>query len=214
MKKYRVLYICLITILAISACTPVAIPQPPSIETIVAATYAAAQAQTAAAMPSETPIPTTPTAVRATLTPFPTATTFVLPSFTPTFTASPTPVYTVTNITSGSGDIIYACNIVSISPESGYVVKPREEFKWVWEVENIGTAKWWPDTAFIRYSRGTEYHVKKEAAIEDPTEPGEIGYFRVKMRAPKDPGTYTTTWSIRKGIHEFCFAQLRIVVKE
>ncbi len=119
MKKYRALYICLIAILAISACTPVSTPQPPSLETIVAATYAAAKAQTEAAMPSETPIPTTPTAARATLTPFPTATIFVLPSFTPTFTASPTPVFTVTNITSGSGDVLYACNIVSISPESG-----------------------------------------------------------------------------------------------
>ncbi|MCP4139918.1 MAG: hypothetical protein GY755_06455 [Chloroflexi bacterium] len=214
MKKYRVLFISLITILTISACTPAATPQPPSIETIVAATYVAAQAQTAAAMPTETPVPATPTVGRATSTPFPTATIFVFPSFTPTFTTTPTPAYTATNITSGSGDIIYACNIVNISPESGYVVKPREEFKWVWEVENIGTAKWWPETAYIRYSRGTEYHVKKQAPIEDPTEPGEIGIFKVKMRAPKEPGSYTTTWSIRKGIHEFCFAQLKIVVKK
>ena len=214
MKRYRALYICLITILSLSACTPVATPQPPSLETIVAATYAAAKAQTEAAMPSETPIPTTPTAARSTLTPFPTATTFVLPSFTPTFTITPTPAYTATNITSGSGDIIYACNIIKLSPESGYVVKPNEDFKWIWEVENIGTAKWWPDTAYIRYSRGAEFHVKKQAAVGDPTDPGEIGIFKVKMHAPKEPGSYTTTWSIRKGIHEFCFAQLKIIVKK
>ncbi|MBT3187774.1 MAG: hypothetical protein HN736_13455 [Anaerolineae bacterium] len=213
MKKHRFFYILLITILSLSACTPAATPQPSSVETIVAATYAVAKAQTAAAMPTATLIPPTPTKPRITSTPFSTPTIFVVSSFTPSPTITATPAYTPTNITSGSGDILYACNIVKLSPESTYTVKPNEEFKWTWEVENIGTAKWWPDTAQVKYASGAEYYIKKHAAIDKPTDPGEIAIFKIKMRAPKETGTYTTTWSMRKGIHYFCYAQLKIVVK-
>lgn len=213
MKKHHFFFI--ISLFTLSACLPASTPAPPSIETIVAATYAAAKAQTAAAMPTATLIPPTATEARATFTPYPSATSFVIPSATATFTITPTPAYTATNITSGSGDILYACNVVETSPASGYVAKPGEEFIWWVRIENIGTAKWWPETAYIKYSRGAEYHIKKEAAVGEPTDPGEIAVFKVKMRAPKDPpGTYTTTWSMRKGIHEFCFVQLRIVVKK
>lgn len=214
MKKTHLLSLALILLFALSACAPPATPEPPSIETIVAATYAVAKAQTAAAMPTATLIPPTATEVRATATLYPTDTPFFVPSITPTFTNTPTPAYTATNITSGSGDILYACNIVSLSPANGTVFKPNEEFHWVWKVENIGTAKWWPDTAYVKYSSGDTFYIKKEAAIGDPTDPGEIGNFRVKMQAPKEPGTYTTTWSMRKGIHYFCYAQLKIVVEK
>lgn len=214
MKKTKFLYLALILLFSLSACMPAATPEPPSIETIVAATYAVAKAQTAAVLPTVTNAPPTATEARDTATPYPTETPFVVPSFTLTFTPSPTPAYTATNITSGSGDILYACNIVSLSPADGTTFKTNEEFHWVWKVENIGTAKWWPDTAYIKYNSGDAFYIKKEAAIGDPTDPGEIGNFRVKMQAPKEPGTYTTIWSMRKGIHTFCYASLKIVVEK
>ena len=213
MKKYRFFYMPLIVLLSLSGCifTPV---EAVSIETIAAATYAVIQAQTAAAMPIATLVPPTLTELRSTLTPYPTSTTFVILSPTPTLTSTATPAYTATNATSGSGTILYACDVLSTSPESVYVVKPNEKFKWTLNVKNTGTAKWWPDSTYIKYSHGAEYYVDKESAIERPTDPEETGIFIVKMQAPKGPGTYTTTWSMRKGIHYFCYVQLRIVVKK
>jgi len=214
MKKYRLIYILLITLLALSACTPAYTEQPSSIETIVAATYAVIQAQTAAAMPTATIIPLTPIKPYATTTPIPTSTSFVISSFTPTSTITATPVYTATNVTSGSGTVLYACDILSTSPENGFEVKPNKEFVWIWNVKNIGTVRWAQEKVTARYSNGAEYYVKKEVGIQEPVNLGQTGEFRIKLKAPSAPGTHTTTWSMRKGIHYFCYVQLKIVVKK
>ena len=168
MKKYSLVFILLAFFLTFSACAPVeqAIP----IETVFAATHAAIMAQTAAAMPKETTTPTPINTRRPTMTPFPSATIVVL---TPTHTPTLTPVYTPTNITSGSGNVLYACEIVKLSPESGYIVKPNERFKWTWTVKNIGTTKWWTDTMFVTYASGAQYHLKKEFSLGDPTASSE-----------------------------------------
>ncbi len=212
MKKYPRLLILLMFLFLLSACAP-STPQPlVPIETVFAATMDAINAQTAAAMPpTATFTPTPINTRRPTLTPVPSATAVVL---TPTFTPTITPVYTPTNITSGSGNVLYACELVQLSPGSGYEAKPNEKFRWVWKVRNIGTKKWWTDTMFAAYASGSEFYVKKEFALGSPTDIGEVGVFSIKMQAPKEPGTYTTTWSLKKGIHTFCYAQLKIVVKK
>ena len=209
MKKYSPIFILLVFFLILSACAPV--EQVIPIETVFAATHAAIMAQTAAAMPKETATPTPINTRRPTMTSFPTATIVVL---SPTHTPTLTPAYTPTNITSGSGNVLYACELVKLSPGSGYIVKPRERFKWTWTVRNIGTTKWWTDTMFVTYASGAQYHLKKEFSLGSPTDIDETGVFVIKMEAPKEPGTYTTTWSLKKGIHTFCYAQLRIVVKK
>lgn len=213
MKKYRVVSVFLIALFAISACMPTPTPVFVSVETIVAATYAAISAQTEAARPPATPIPPTPTNTRppATITPTPTAT-FVISSPTPSLTVTPSPEPTSTNISSGSGTVLYACDIVGLSPESGVIVKPGEEFKWIWRVTNIGTTAWRPETTFAVYKSGSAFYVKKEVQLGEPASIGETIQVIIKMRAPKETGTYTTTWSLHKGIHDFCYADLRIVV--
>ncbi len=211
MKKYRPLYIFLILFFVLSSCTPAPAPTLLPIETVFAATHGAIMSQTAAAKPLETDTPQ-PTETRApTLTPVPSATNVVLvPTITPTPTAIPSP----TNITSGSGNVLYACELVQLNPGDTYVVKPNESFHWVWRVRNIGTKKWFPDTMFLKYARGAEYYIKKKAPLGDPTDVGEVGIFRIKMQAPKEPGTYTTTFSLNKGIHYFCYFKLKIIVKK
>ncbi len=212
-KKYRLLYLIIVGVLLFSGCTPVAEQPYVPVETIVAATYAAISAQTAAARPpnTSTPLPATPTRRPSTITPTPT-TTFVLPSFTPIFTQTSTPEPTATNVTSGSGSVLYACNILSLSPENVYQVKANQDFFWKWEVENIGTTAWDPDTVKITYTGGTQLARDKRFPLNERTQPGKIAYFKIKMRAPKEPGTYDTTWALRKDIHMFCYEKLVIEV--
>ena len=209
MKKYSPIYILLVFFFTLSACTPAEPPVP--IETVFAATHAALMAQTAAAKSRETNTPTAINTLRPTITPIPSATGFVL---TLTFTPTVTPVPSPTNVTSGSGNVLYACEIISLSPKSDYYVKPNEKFKWTWQVRNIGTTKWLPDTMLVGYESGSKYYIKKNYPLERTTRVGETGLFNIKMQAPKEPGTYTTTWALQRGIHTFCYGQLRIIVQE
>ena len=208
MNKRNLIFV-LVFFLALSACAPTSDLIP--IETVFAATHSALMAQTEAARARETATPIPTNTRRPTLTPIPSSTTFVL---TPTFTPTVTLVPTATQVTSGSGNVLYSCNIRTISPTSGYIAKPNERIRWTWYVENMGTTKWWPKTMVAAYSSGAEHYVDKEIALEDPTDVGETGIFSVRLIAPKEPGTYTTTWSLKKGIHYFCYTKLVIVVKK
>lgn len=211
MKKYRLIFILLIFLLALSACAPKPKVEVFPIETVFAATYAAIMEQTAAAMPAETLNPTLTLTPRPTSTSFPTATIVVLA---PTHTPTNTPISTPTNITSGSGTVLYACNILSQSPQGTYLVKPGERFTWTWQVENIGTTRWRGDSMSVVYIRGAQYALEKEYPLGDHINIGDNDIFTIKMEAPKEPGTYTTTWSLEKGIHNFCYAQLKIIVRK
>ncbi|NOY99088.1 MAG: hypothetical protein GXP40_07785 [Chloroflexi bacterium] len=95
-RKYIVVYL-LLAVTSMSACGPtVPTPIPGIVDTIVAATYAAASTQTAAALPTATATPlATPTPKNTpTNTPTPTATFLFV--FTPTNTATLTPTLTPT----------------------------------------------------------------------------------------------------------------------
>ena len=213
MKKDTPIYTLLILLFTLSACTSA--PKEPlvPVETVFAATYAAIQAKTAAAMPSNTPTPIG--TLRPTLTPYPTATTFVVilaPTFTPTVTITPSP----TNVTSGSGTVLYACEFVEFSPNSTYTAKPDEVIRWVWRVKNVGTTKWYKDSMFVAYANGAKIYAgqDKKSPLKTATGVGEVGEFTVRLRAPKEPGKYTTVWSLQKGIHDFCYAKLVVDVKK
>ncbi len=210
-EKYRLVYILLIAVIALSGCTPAPAQPYIPVETIVAATYAVIAAQTEAARPTATPIPPTATVTRppGTATPTPTAT-FVLSTFTPSFTPTNTPKPTATNVVAGSGNVTYACNIISLLPENGSEVKAGEEFDWIWRVENIGNATWQKDEVMVVYSSGVDFAKRDKVVLKDNTVPGEVAEFRVRMLTPKEPGRYTTNWSMRKGIHFFCYAQLQV----
>ncbi len=211
MKNHRA-YIFLVLLFALSSCAP-ATPTLLPIETVFAATHGAIMSQTAAAKSLETATPQSTHTHAPTITPFPSATTVLL-NIVATSTPTTTPIPSPTNITSGSGNILYACELVQLSPENDYIVKPNESFHWVWHVRNIGTTKWYPDTVSVKYARGAQYYIKKEAPLGDTINIGDVALFRIKMQAPKEPGTYTTTFSLKKGIHYFCYFNLRIIVKK
>ena len=214
LNKFRPLILLLVAALAISGCTP-SVPQQPYIpvETIVAATYAAISAQTEAARPPDTPTPFPATATRRPSTPTPTPTvTYVLPSITPTFTPSITPEPEPTNVTSGSGTVLYSCKILSLSPENVFRVKANESFSWVWRVKNVGTTRWDADDVEAFFSGGEQFSKSRRFNISQGVKPDSTTTVEIEMKAPSAAGAYTTTWSLRKGIHYFCYAQLEIEV--
>ncbi|HIE25226.1 MAG TPA: hypothetical protein EYP74_04420 [Anaerolineales bacterium] len=210
MKRYAINYIFPLLLFALASCAP-ATPTLLPIETVFAATHGALMTQTAKAKPPETVTPTSTSTVALTPTPYPSAT---VVSLTATFTPTATPPYTPTNITSGEGDVFYACELDKLSPGDDYLVKPNEKFKWIWRVRNIGTKAWYPDTMYAKYDSGSSFHTKSRFPVGDPTEVGKIGVFVLQMQAPKKPGTYTTTFSLKKGVHYFCYYSLRIIVRE
>jgi len=212
MKKYSSFYILLVFVLVLSGCIPT--PEAPfvSVETIVAATYVAIQAQTEAVIPTATPIPPTPTKLFATFTPIATSTSFIVSSLTPVPTATMPPSLTPTKVTSGSGDLLYSCEVVGSSPASGFEVKKNKEFTWTLHVKNTGTTRWKSGETKLAHIKGAEYYILRRVLIEKPTAPGEIGEFRVALYAPEEPGRYTSTWTMRKGIHDFCVIKYQIYV--
>lgn len=211
MKNYQIGYIFLVLLFALSSCAP-ATPALLPIETVFAATHSVLLTQTAKAKSAETATPLATSTRAPTPTPFPSATTVIL-NIVATSTPTVLPTITPTNITSGSGNVLYACELVSLSPKDGYVVKPNEKFKWVWRVRNIGTKKWLTSATSAKYVRGTPFYKEKEVGLSKNTGVGDVGEFRIPMVAPHAPGTYKIVYSLKRGIHKFCYYDLTIIVK-
>ena len=214
-KQLHFIYIWLIFALLLSGCGPAMPQESVSIETIVAATYAAIAAQTEAARPSATVTPLPPTATRppGTATPTPTAT-FVISTRTPTFTPTASPEPTATYVTSQSGLLLYACNILSLSPRDSTEVKAGKSFVWTWTVENTGNTRWDPSTMDVYFTGGTKVTKTNSFPISNPAKPGSTTDVKIKIVAPKEPGTYSTTWALRKGVHRFCYVKLNLAVSK
>jgi Ig-like domain from next to BRCA1 gene len=206
----------------IMACVPtfaapsVPTSNPGAVNTFIAQTGIAASTRTAAAMPSMTPTPTvTPT--RNTETPLPTATSTVI-----FILSSPTPLVipTFTGLSSGGGgggggssSDNYACQVTSHRPANGTNFNPRDDFDAVWTVKNIGQKNWDRNSVDYIYSSGAKIHKISGYDMSSNVKVGESIDLGVDMQAPKDSGTYTTTWTMRAGDKTFCPMTLTIVVK-
>lgn len=203
-----------VTVLAlIMACVPsFTTPSTPAIDpgvinTFIAQTANAAFTQTAAALPSATMTPiVTPT--RNTETPTPTATATVVFVF-----YSPTPLVSPTFTPSGSSSDNYACRMLRVSPPNGTTFSSRQDFDVFWSVENIGKKKWDRGSVDYFYSSGEKIHKISSYDLEKNVASGDTIDLGVDMQAPKNPGTYTTTWVMRNGNKIFCPLTITIVVR-
>ena len=199
-----------------SLATPLPPSDPAAISTFIAQTVNAASTQTARVLPTSTSTPTTTPTPRNTDTPTPTATAtvlFILSSPTslviPTFTA----VSSGGGTSSGTSSDNYACQVVSVSPANGTSFKPRDDFDAVWKVKNIGQKNWDKNGVDYFYSSGTVLHKKSAYDMSANVPVGSTTDIIVDMSAPKDAGSYSTTWSLRAGSKTFCNLNLRITVK-
>ena len=198
-----------------SLATPLPPSDPAAINTFIAQTVNAASTQTARVLPTSTFTPTTTPTPRNTDTATPTATAtvlFILSSPTslviPTFTA-------VSSGGSGSGTSSdnYACQVVSVSPANGTSVNARDDFDAVWKVKNIGQKSWDRNGVDYFYSSGAKLHKVAGYDLSGTVAVGSTTDIIVDMTAPKDAGSYTTTWSLKAGSKTFCNLSLRITVK-
>jgi hypothetical protein len=214
----------LIALGLVLACVPsftapsVSTPVPGAVNTFIAQTSNAASTSTAAALPTSTPTATLTPTPRNTDTPSPTETAivvFLLPSL--------TPIPTFTRVSSGGGGSgsggggsssdNYACRVDSQDPPNGTSFNPRDDFDAVWRVRNIGRRTWERNSVDYMFLSGDQFHKVSGYDFDANVSSGQTASVTVDMEAPKNPGTYTTRWTLRVGSDNFCTLELRIVVK-
>ena len=210
------LFVWVTALALIMACVPtLAAPSVPTVDpgavnTFIAQTVNAASTQTAASMPSITPSPTiTPTL--ATETPLPRATSTVLIILT---TPTPLVIPTFTNVSSSTSNQNFSCQVVRVTPSNGSSFEPRDDFDAFWTVRNNGQKNWERSNVDYIYSSGDKLHKVSGYDLDENVRTGNSIDLGVDMQAPKNEGTYTTTWTMRSGDKTFCTLTLTIVVRD
>lgn len=211
------------TLVALMACvptfaTPFPTADPNAINTFIVETANAAASQTAAALPTSTATATTTPTPRNTETPSPTFTStviFILSS--PTKPATATPVVIGGGGSGGSGGgsstAEYSCQVMSVSPANGTTFNDRDNFDATWQVKNNGTRGWDRNSTDFYYLSGSKIHKVAGYDLNRDVDPGQTINLAADMQAPKDRGTYTTTWTLRIGSKTFCNVSLTINVR-
>jgi len=207
LKKLILLFVALFGVLACeipllsvpAASNPT--PAPGSIETIVVATAGAAQTQTALVIPSPT--------MTLTSTPPPTFTPTDTPTATETFIFI-LPTATKPFVTKSAGS---NCQVVAQNPVNDSVFASRENFTTVWTLKNTGDEYWSDTNVDFRHSGGTDMHGSDILDLPTTVAPGNEVTFTIKMTAPKNAGSYTSTWSLGTKKETLCKVSVTIIVK-
>jgi hypothetical protein len=135
---------------------------------------------------------------------------------TPTLTLAPFPTAVPTLIpypTKSSTPSAYQCEIFSQSPTKRSFA-PNEDFDARWSVYNTGTSNW--EASNFDYQHLAGERMDKRGAIFDlpsTIEPGKKLDILVDMKAPGQPGRYTTTWGVASGSLIACRMDLVIYVR-
>jgi len=209
-RNYRMTAILVIMALLL-ACAPVAVAtqpvappafDPSSLNTIIAQTAGAAATQTFVLQPTPTPT--------VTITKTPTE----VPTSTPTFlflVATPTvPSLTPTLEISSSP---FACRLASQDPVNNSVIAKDADFSATWRIINIGVNAWDANSVDYHYFEGDKIHKRTGYDLQDSVPTGGQIDIIASMKAPRQAGTYTTTWSLRTGQGDFCKLTLTIEVR-
>jgi Ig-like domain-containing protein len=216
--KYLIWFTALVLIMACVptlAAPPVSTTDPHAISTYIAQTANVAASQTAAAMPTFTPTVTFTPTLRNTDTPEPTATSTVIFHF-----YTPTSIVPTLSSSSGGGSTgpatsnkSYACEIITITPANGTTFASRTDFDATWKVKNNGKSDWDKNSVDYIYLSGDKFHKVAAYDLGKTITPGQTISLAVAMQAPKNAGTYTTTWTLRVGSDTFCKMNLTITVQ-
>src|SRR5215207_6200495 len=186
----RMLILLLITGILISSCAPQEPGQPtPDMNAILTAgvgTFAASIFQTQTAVAS--PATLSPTASTASATQF----ILVAPQVTLVIATPTGPTLTPNPNTLGAG-----CNnlafISDVSVPAGTIFQPEEQFTKSWKVANTGTCDWVYRYHLVHIS-GDDVGGQDPVSLGKVIEPGKWTTLTITLRAPRAPGTYTSTW--------------------
>lgn len=193
------------------------------------ATIAAA---TIAALPSNTPQPTwtpssTPTRPRNTPTDLPSNT----PAPTIESLASITSVYNlpgpgtlVAGSTPGSFPFIWSptpepfrCDINKTEPEPYTIFQPRKFFRAEWRVWNRGSVIWKEKSILFYFIGGDKMFNDPDRAeginLAYAVYPEDKILVSVAMTSPKEPGTYSSTWGLRRDNRNEPFCTFSMVIR-
>jgi Ig-like domain from next to BRCA1 gene len=153
---------------------------------------------------ARTPTPSMTAEPASSLTLAPSATLSLVPS--PSTGASSAP--SQTPLESGALD----CALLMQTVRNGAHFKPGDQFSISWKVRNTGTAGWDSGLFDFTYIAGTKMYQYPLVHLQGTVDPGNISYLMADMRAPHNPGKYSTTWSLRQGDNYFCHVGLTIYV--
>ena len=175
-------------------------PAPDSIETIIHQTAAAAQTQTSTVLPSPTRTPT------STLPPTGTPTETLTPTATVVF-IPPTPRPLFKPYEAGS-----TCKVVAQDPYYP-VLTPRANFETTWTLQNTGNELWLDKNIDFKHSADTDMHRTDAIDLPKSVSPGDQVAITVPMSAPRNPGTYTSTWVLATNKDTLCKVSVTVTVK-
>ena len=217
--KFLMWFLALMLVMACAPTLTSAPPIPPTLDPgginrIIAQTADAASMQTVAAAPTSTstktaaPTKTSTSIPRGSGTPEPTGTnTLVLVFYTPTNVVLPPTAKGFTPTTNKD----YLCEVLS-KPANGEYYNPRVQFSVRWRLKNTGRRDWNKSMIDFIYDSGDKFHKVAGYDLKKDTGIGDVAEFFVEMQAPKDPGTYTTYWTMSTGVEKFCKVSLKINV--
>ncbi len=174
---------------------------------------------TATLAPTSTPTVLASSGPEATMTETPAATATATATLSPTATASVTPLAlppivlffspTASNTPVGPLD----CSLLTQSIANGSQISAGERFTMGWQVQNTGSATWFPGSVTFTFVGGTKMYIYPEVQLQVSVQPGGITSLSVDMKAPKNSTTYTSLWSLRQGTTYFCRVRLTVFVK-
>jgi len=152
---------------------------------------------------SITPLPTESIQAGVTQTEIPgTAdqTTTTGPSPTVGAQTSSTPAVSATSTPSSGGSSSSTpdtwLKLISSSPIDGSYFGPKQVFKKIWTIKNIGTTTWNKDYDLV-YVSGTRMTEKNVIPLPAAVKPGKTLELGIQLTAPKTPGTYQGYWMLR-----------------
>ena len=114
---------------------------------------------------------------------------------------------------SSSGSSKYSCHFVSQIPENGTRMGSRNDFDWEITLINTGERKWPVEDKYM-YVRGDKFHRYSEYNFPEEVVSGQEITLIVDMEAPKEPGSYLTTWALNVNGETFCYFSLQIIVEK
>jgi hypothetical protein len=147
----------------------------------------------------------------------------------PTSKASKTPSPTITGtntlyVRPRSGPprtptpLSFKCQIAKSYPLWGQVFRPRTDFIATWRIFNVGANMWHKDDVEFAFISGTKMHNRdrQDVVFYYTVYKGDKIDFQVHLKTPKEPGTYVTSFGLRKTnkTEPFCSLDIMVEVKK